>query len=163
MTTLSSMAGSSGSVPRIMTTILQPGRSCTWMARVWTKKGMRSDARALGLSNQFLPRYRANPVLGSMSTNQQYSTAGFSTAAATLAVGADFTSLPSHTGGFGFENPVQGNTNDWLTPSGLPPRLGPFDLDPCGCPGMPWRIATTTFFLPEHDGPHRAVARSCVV
>jgi hypothetical protein len=87
-----------------------------------------------------------------MSTDQQSSTADFSTAAAPLAVGADFTPLPSHTGGFGFEKPVQGNTNDWLTPCGLLQRLGPFDLDPCGCPGMPWRIATTTFFLPEHDG-----------
>jgi hypothetical protein len=71
--------------------------------------------------------------------------------ASPLAVG-DFTSLPSHTGGFGFEKPNEGNTNDWLTPFGLPQRLGPFDLDPCGCPGMPWRIATTTYFLPEHDG-----------
>jgi DNA N-6-adenine-methyltransferase (Dam) len=55
-------------------------------------------------------------------------------------------------GGFGFAQPTVGNTNDWLTPLGLLQELGPFDLDPCGCPGMPWRIAAITFFLPEHDG-----------
>jgi hypothetical protein len=55
-------------------------------------------------------------------------------------------------GGFGFEKPVEGNTNDWLTPPALLERLGNFDLDPCGCPNMPWRTATTTFFLPERDG-----------
>lgn len=54
-------------------------------------------------------------------------------------------------GGFGFEKPVEGNTNDWLTPPTLLERLGTFDLDPCGCAGMPWRTATTTYFLPEHD------------
>jgi DNA N-6-adenine-methyltransferase (Dam) len=66
------------------------------------------------------------------------------------------TSLDGNTsqnvGGFGFEQPVKGKTNDWLTPRALPQRFGPFDLDPCGCPSMPWRIATTTYFLPDHDG-----------
>jgi hypothetical protein len=46
----------------------------------------------------------------------------------------------------------KGKTNDWLTPPALVKQIGPFDLDPCGCKGMPWRIATTTFFLPEQDG-----------
>jgi hypothetical protein len=55
-------------------------------------------------------------------------------------------------GGFGFEKPNTGETNDWLTPRPLLQRLGPFDLDPCGCVGMPWPTATTTYFLPEHDG-----------
>jgi len=54
--------------------------------------------------------------------------------------------------GFGFEKPVEGNTNDWLTPPGLLARLGHFDLDPCGCPRMPWSTASMTYFLPEHDG-----------
>lgn len=54
--------------------------------------------------------------------------------------------------GFGFERPNEGNTNDWLTPLGLVRRLGPFQLDPCGCAGMLTRIATTTYFLPKHDG-----------
>jgi hypothetical protein len=53
---------------------------------------------------------------------------------------------------FGFEKPGEGNTNDWLTPPELVARLGRFDLDPCGCVGMPWRLADTTFFLPEQDG-----------
>ena len=66
--------------------------------------------------------------------------------------GAGPISKSSLTGGFGFEKPGKGNTNDWLTPLGIPQRLGPFDLDPCGCAGMPWRIATTTYFLPDHDG-----------
>ena len=55
-------------------------------------------------------------------------------------------------GGFGFEKPNTGETNHWLTPRALLQRLGTFDLDPCGCVGMPWRTATTTYFLPEHDG-----------
>ena len=55
-------------------------------------------------------------------------------------------------GGFGFEKPFEGNTNDWLTPPALLEMLGTFDLDPCGCAGMPWRTATTTYFLPDHDG-----------
>jgi hypothetical protein len=55
-------------------------------------------------------------------------------------------------GGFGFEKPIEGNTNDWLTLPALLKRLGVFDLDPCGCPGMPWSTAKMTYFFPEHDG-----------
>jgi hypothetical protein len=80
----------------------------------------------------------------------QSSTADFSTAAAPLAVGSTLT--PTRPNGFGFEKPNSGQTDDWLTPNRLLKRLGPFDLDPCGCPGMPWCIAATTFFLPDHDG-----------
>lgn len=58
----------------------------------------------------------------------------------------------SHVGGFGFEKPNTGITNEWLTPQALVQCLGPFDLDPCGCKGMPWRTATTIYFLPDHDG-----------
>jgi hypothetical protein len=54
--------------------------------------------------------------------------------------------------GFGFEKPNTGETNDWLTPYRMLQRLGTFDLDPCGCGGMPWQTAATTYFLPEHDG-----------
>src|SRR6266700_2324155 len=61
-------------------------------------------------------------------------------------------SISQNVGGFGFEKPFEGNTNDWLTPPTLLTMLGTFDLDPCGCAGMPWRTATTTYFLPEHDG-----------
>lgn len=60
--------------------------------------------------------------------------------------------ISQNIGGFGFEKPHTGETNDWLTPLALLERLAPFDLDPCGCVGMPWRIATTTYFLPEKDG-----------
>ncbi len=67
--------------------------------------------------------------------------------------GAGPSSKSSHTCGFGFEKPGKGKTDDWLTPLALSQRLGSFDLDPCDCAaGMPWRIATTTYFLPEHDG-----------
>ena len=69
---------------------------------------------------------------------------------AQLGTGATSTSLPS--GGFGFEKQGEGKTKDWLTPPALLAKLGTFDLDPCGCVGMPWRTATTTYFLPEHDG-----------
>jgi hypothetical protein len=69
---------------------------------------------------------------------------------AQLGTGSTSISLP--TGGFGFENPFQGKTNNWLTPPALLERLGTFDLDPCGCARMPWLTATTTYFLPEHDG-----------
>jgi hypothetical protein len=55
-------------------------------------------------------------------------------------------------GGFGFEKPCEGNTNNWLTPPALLHRFGTFDLDPCGCADMPWRTATTTYFLPEQNG-----------
>ena len=60
--------------------------------------------------------------------------------------------INQNVGGFGFEKPNAGQTNDWLTPVALLQRLGTFDLDPCGCPGMPWPTALTTYFLPEHDG-----------
>jgi hypothetical protein len=60
--------------------------------------------------------------------------------------------LSHNVGGFGFEMPKAGETNDWLTPPDLLQRLGTFDLDPCGCVTMPWVTARTTYCLPEHDG-----------
>ena len=62
------------------------------------------------------------------------------------------TEISSHLSGFGFERPNTGNTNEWLTPQVLVQRLGPFDLDPCGCAQMRWSLATTTYVLPQHDG-----------
>lgn len=62
------------------------------------------------------------------------------------------TSTSVNRGGFGFEKSGEGKSKDWLTPLALGQRLGSFDLNPCGCPGMPWRMATTTYFLPEKDG-----------
>lgn len=38
--------------------------------------------------------------------------------------------------------PNGGETGDWLTPPELLAALGPFDLDPCCPPVMPWRTAT---------------------
>ena len=75
-----------------------------------------------------------------------------SAVAASYAANANSITTLSHLGGFGFEKPNTGNTNDWLTPPELLQRLGTFDLDPCGCVKMPWRTATTSYFLPEHDG-----------
>ena len=40
--------------------------------------------------------------------------------------------------GFGYEKPVGGETNEWLTPPGLLKILGPFDLDPCAV--APWLV-----------------------
>jgi hypothetical protein len=62
------------------------------------------------------------------------------------------TSTSSDRKSFGFEKPHEGDTNNWLTPQNLLRLLGIFDLDPCGCVGMPWLHATTTYFYPEHDG-----------
>jgi hypothetical protein len=89
-----------------------------------------------------------------MIINQGYSSIAqtLSAAAAPSAAYADSNPTSAHVGGFGFEKPNTGKTNDWLTPLGLLQRLGTFDLDPCGCAKMPWRTATTTYFLPEHDG-----------
>jgi DNA N-6-adenine-methyltransferase (Dam) len=92
----------------------------------------------------------AERVLVNMINTCFYTTAPTVSPAAPLVAGSISTS--SVVNGFGFEKPVVGNTNDWLTPPALLERLGTFDLDPCGCPGMPWRTATTTYFLPEHDG-----------
>jgi hypothetical protein len=80
-----------------------------------------------------------------------------------LALGARLMSSSQSVGGFGFEKPVEGNTNDWLTPPKLLKKLGTFDLDPCGCPGMPWSTATTIYFPPEQDGLNRTVARKSVL
>lgn len=54
--------------------------------------------------------------------------------------------------GFGFEKPNTGETNDWLTPLDLVNLLGEFDLDPCGCPVAPYRVAKETYLLPDQDG-----------
>ena len=55
-------------------------------------------------------------------------------------------------GGFGFEKPYEGDTNDWLTPPKLVHMLGEFDLDPCACPRQPWQLAKKSYALPEADG-----------
>lgn len=40
------------------------------------------------------------------------------------------------------ETPIEGESDEWLTPPDIIADLGPFDLDPC-CPViMPWRTAT---------------------
>lgn len=59
---------------------------------------------------------------------------------------------PKDSGGFGFEKPYEGSTNDWLTPPRLVRMLGEFDLDPCACPHQPWQLAKKSYALPEADG-----------
>jgi len=55
-------------------------------------------------------------------------------------------------GGIGSHtNPYRGNTDDWLTPPEIIVLLGPFDLDPCCPPTMPWDTAKRMVRLPE-DG-----------
>ena len=54
-----------------------------------------------------------------------------------------------------FAHEVEGNqnkTDDWLTPPELIDAAGPFDLDPCACPGQPWGTAVHHYFLPEQNG-----------
>jgi hypothetical protein len=50
-------------------------------------------------------------------------------------------------------NRGQQNKNDnWLTPPGLVTLLGPFDLDPCCPPTMPWRTARRMLTFGEPTG-----------
>ena len=46
-------------------------------------------------------------------------------------------------------NPAGSTTTTWLTPPHIFQALGPFDLDPCTPPNMPWRTATR--MLTEND------------
>lgn len=41
----------------------------------------------------------------------------------------------------GHHRPYQGQTDTWLTPPQIVRALGPFDLDPCCPPSMPWATA----------------------
>lgn len=49
------------------------------------------------------------------------------------------------------QRPNRGATDSWLTPRSIVEDLGPFDLDPCCPPVMPWRTATTMIHWPT-DG-----------
>lgn len=44
------------------------------------------------------------------------------------------------------------NADDYLTPPALVEALGPFDLDPCCPPTMPWRTAGRMVHFPREDG-----------
>jgi hypothetical protein len=54
-------------------------------------------------------------------------------------------SLTSH------QRPVQGATNEWLTPPEIIEALGPFDLDPCAPRWRPWPTAAQHYTI-EEDG-----------
>ncbi len=54
-------------------------------------------------------------------------------------------------GGFGYESPNEGETNDWWTPPELVESLGYFDLDPCAGKGQT-PLAGAVFTLPGDDG-----------
>lgn len=41
----------------------------------------------------------------------------------------------------GHQLPYRGRSDDWLTPREIVEALGPFDLDPCCPPSMPWKTA----------------------
>lgn len=51
----------------------------------------------------------------------------------------------------GHHRAFRGATDDWLTPSAIIKSLGPFDLDPCCPPNMPWPTAKRMFTC-EDDG-----------
>lgn len=42
-------------------------------------------------------------------------------------------------------------SDTWITPREIVDALGPFDLDPCAAPVMPWRTAET-MYQPPQDG-----------
>jgi len=54
-------------------------------------------------------------------------------------------------GGFGYESPTEGATNDWWTPPEIVDSLGAFDLDPCAGIGQT-PLAKQVFTLPDQDG-----------
>lgn len=53
--------------------------------------------------------------------------------------------------GFGFEEPVRGEKDEWITPRHVTDALGAFDLDPCAPVCPPWKIAAATFTV-QSDG-----------
>jgi hypothetical protein len=55
--------------------------------------------------------------------------------------------------GFGYETPIEGNTNDWITPKYIIDAFGKdyFDLDPCASLTQPWKCAINQCTL-EDDG-----------
>lgn len=52
----------------------------------------------------------------------------------------------------GHQKPHRGGTDDWLTPPHVIEAVGPFDLDPCCPPNMPWATAREMLSPPEWDG-----------
>lgn len=52
---------------------------------------------------------------------------------------------------FNGHHPKEGREETWLTPRYILDALGPFDLDPCCPPNMPWQTAAT-MFTKEDDG-----------
>jgi hypothetical protein len=50
----------------------------------------------------------------------------------------------------GHQSPVM-KSETWLTPPDWIERLGPFDMDPCCPPSMPWRTAAV-MLTPHEDG-----------
>ena len=51
----------------------------------------------------------------------------------------------------GHQRAFRGRSDTWLTPPSILDALGPFDLDPCCPPEMPWRTAALMVSLPA-DG-----------
>lgn len=51
----------------------------------------------------------------------------------------------------GHHRAYRGRSDDWLTPPEIVRALGPFDLDPCCPPQMPWRTAAVMIHRPA-DG-----------
>lgn len=52
----------------------------------------------------------------------------------------------------GHQRGTRGLSDVWLTPPEIVKALGPFDLDPCCPPKMPWPTAKVMFSLPADDG-----------
>lgn len=50
--------------------------------------------------------------------------------------------------------PIEGKTNDWLTPPEILAALPAFDLDPCASERQPWRTAKTMWTVKD-DGLSR--------
>jgi hypothetical protein len=52
----------------------------------------------------------------------------------------------------GYKVNTSKNCVDWVTPREIIEALGPFDLDPCCPPSMPWATARTHFHAGDRDG-----------
>lgn len=60
------------------------------------------------------------------------------------------TNFDATRGGFGYESPVEGASNDWWTPPEIVDALGKFDLDPCA--GVGQKPLAARVYAPPQNG-----------
>jgi DNA N-6-adenine-methyltransferase (Dam) len=131
----------------------------TWTAWVESKRlklgrSLRSVQRLLRGKTEASQRVQARPrdtlSRGAMQDSAQIPRTAIEIAtemaAVALQLGGDGDSRA-----FAFEATTEDATGNWLSPPDLVKRLGHFDLDPCGSPGMPWKLAEKVY-TPPQDG-----------